>query len=108
MRTDVPVISDTPLSLCPARYPWPVKEVEAFRWHLPPKPWAGPRAKPYLSAWKFTAEDAAKLGALRPDPTTRELRLVAETPDEEAQLRRLSDTSALGGAAPGSGLKGKR
>lgn len=44
---------------------------EVFRWYLPPKPWAGPRAKPYLSSWHMDAAEAAKLGALRPDPTSR-------------------------------------
>jgi hypothetical protein len=87
-----------------------MKEVESFRWFLPPKAWDGPKAKPYLSAWTMTAEEAAKRGALRPDPSTRTVLLVPETPEEEAQLRRASDTSALGGPAPGSpsDLKGKR
>jgi hypothetical protein len=87
-----------------------MKEVEQFRWYLPPKPWAGPKAREYLSNWAMTAEEAAKHGAIRPDPSTRTVLKIAETPAEEAQLRRMDDTSALGGPAPGSpsDLKGKR
>lgn len=87
-----------------------MKTVEHYRWLLPAKPWSGPRAQPYLSAWPMSAEDAAKLGAIRPDLSTRTVIQIPETPEEEAELRRRTDTSALGGPAPGSpsDLKGKR
>jgi hypothetical protein len=77
-----------------------MKKVEVFKWYLPPRVGSGPRAKPYLSRWKMTAEDAAARGAIRPEPTSRELLAIAETPEEEKQLRRAGDTSALGGPAP--------
>ena len=60
-----------------------MKTVEVFRWYLPPRAGAGPRAKPYLSRWKMTAEEAAARGALRPEPATRELRDVPETAQEQ-------------------------
>lgn len=79
-----------------------MKTVEHFRWYLPPKPWAGPKALPYLSSWAMDAETAKRHGAIRPDPSTRTVLQVPETPEEEAQVRRAGDTSALGGPAPGS------
>lgn len=85
-----------------------MKTVEQFRWYLPPKPWAGPKAQPYLSAWAMDAETAKRYGAVRPDPSTRTVVEVPETPEEEAQLRRATDTSALGGPAPGSPNARKR
>jgi hypothetical protein len=72
-----------------------MKQVETYRWKLPPKPWNGPRAKPYISSWKMTREDAAKHGAIEPVLESREVLMVAETLEEEAELRRLSDTSAI-------------
>ena len=72
-----------------------MKRVETWRWWLPPKPWQGPRAKPYLSAYRMDREAAEKLGALRPEPGSREVVDVAETPEEEAELRRQRDTSAV-------------
>jgi hypothetical protein len=72
-----------------------MKQVEMFKWWLPPAPWAGPRAKPYLSSFLMTADDAAKRGAIRPEPGTRWVHMQAETPEEEAQVRRLTDTAAI-------------
>jgi hypothetical protein len=80
-----------------------MKQIEVSKWYLPPKPWAGPRAQPYLSSWVMSADDAAKHSAIRPEPSTRTLIQVPETPEEEAQLRRAGDTSHLGGPAPGIG-----
>lgn len=70
-----------------------MKEVEFHRYWLPPPPG---RKSPYLSSFVMTSEDAAKRGALRPEPSTRIVRQVAETPEEEAQQRKLSDTSKQG------------
>jgi hypothetical protein len=78
-----------------------MKQIEVHFWYLPPPPWT-PRAKPHLSRWKMTAEEAQRRGTLGPDPASRELLDVAETPEEEAELRRRTDTSVLGGPAPGS------
>lgn len=85
-----------------------MKTVEQFRWYLPPKQWAGPKARPYLSSWLMDADTARRYGALRPEPSTRTVIRGPETPEEEAQLRRAGDTSALGGPAPGSHNDGKR
>ncbi len=79
-----------------------MKTVEQYRWYLPPKPWAGPRALPYLSSWSMDSDTAKRHGAIRPDLSTRTVIQVPETPEEEAQLRRATDTSVLGGPAPGS------
>jgi hypothetical protein len=70
-----------------------MRQVEFFKWWLPP---AKPKGKPYLSSWEMDAEQAAQRGAIRPEPSTRIVRKMAETPEEEVQLRRLSDTSHLG------------
>jgi hypothetical protein len=48
----------------------PAKRV-VYRWYLPAKPWAGPRAKPYLSSWHMDEAEAAKHGALRPELGSR-------------------------------------
>lgn len=71
-----------------------MKQVEYFFWFLPN---ANPRGKPYLSRWKMSEEEAKARGATRPDPGSREVREVPETPEEEAELRRLTDTSVLSG-----------
>jgi hypothetical protein len=74
-----------------------MKQVETFQWKLPPKPWAGPRAKPYISSWKMTREEAAKHGAIEPVLESRDVQLVAETPEEAAEVRQQSDTSVWSG-----------
>ncbi|HYE40270.1 MAG TPA: hypothetical protein VEB23_10080 [Ramlibacter sp.] len=58
-----------------------MKQVEYFRWWLPPAPGSGPRAKRRLSSWKMDATEAARHGAIGPEPSTRELRLVPEPGD---------------------------
>lgn len=67
-----------------------MRQVEYHRWYLPGRT---PRSKPYLSSWKMTAEEAAQRGAIRPEPTSREVREIPETPEEEAQHRLRTDTS---------------
>lgn len=62
-----------------------MRPVEFFRWYLPPEPHRGPRAKPRLSSYAMSAEEAARVGALRPEPTSREVRLIPETPEESEQ-----------------------
>lgn len=71
-----------------------MKEVEYFKWFMPP-PASQPRAKPYLTRYRMTRDEAKVAGALREEPTSREVRHIAETADEDLQLRRLSDTSAM-------------
>ena len=70
-----------------------MKHVEFFRWYLPPPACAGPRARPRLSRWKMTAAVAAERGALLPEPMTREVRILAETPDE---MRRAGQCQSAG------------
>jgi hypothetical protein len=67
-----------------------MKQVEYHLWFLPGKT---PRSKPYLSRWKMTAEDAAKLGAIRPEPTSLEVRDVPETEDDRLELMRRTNTA---------------
>jgi hypothetical protein len=62
-----------------------MRAVEYFLWYLPPEPHRGPRAKPRLSTYKMSAEDAAKRGAIRPEPTSREVRMIPETREEIEQ-----------------------
>lgn len=69
-----------------------MKEVEYHHWYLPNK---NPRGKPYLSRWKMSAEDAAARGAIRPEPSSREVRMHAETDAEREEQRRLTDTAAF-------------
>ncbi len=76
-----------------------MREVEFFKWWLPPPPG---RKQPYLSSWVMTAQDAAQRGALRPEPSTRVVRQMAESPQEVRQVLELSDTSKHG-----SGWNGK-
>jgi hypothetical protein len=64
------------------------------RYWLPNK---NPRGKPYLSAWRMSPEDAKARGAIRPEPGTEMVIDVAETPEEEALLRRRTDTSKVSG-----------
>lgn len=54
--------------------------------------------KPYLSSWKMTKEEAEKIGAIKPEPSSREVRQIAETPEEV----RSQQTQAAGrdGARP--------
>lgn len=46
-------------------------EIELWNWWMPART---PRGKEYLSAWKMTAQDAKLRGAIRPEPSTREVR----------------------------------
>jgi hypothetical protein len=62
-----------------------MRETEFFLWWLPPEPHRGPRAKPRLSTYKMSAEEAAKRGALRAEPTSREVRMIPETREESEQ-----------------------
>lgn len=62
-----------------------VRPVEHFFWYLPPEPWKGPRAKPRLSTFKMDAEQAVKLGAIEPQLSSREVRMLPETPEEQHQ-----------------------
>jgi hypothetical protein len=71
-----------------------VKQVEQFRWYMPNP---NPRGKPYLTRHSMTRDEATKAGALHPEPTSRRVIDVAETPEEELQVRMRSDTSKLGG-----------
>lgn len=57
-----------------------MRELELFKFWMPPKPWE-PKAKPYLSRWHMSQEDAAKVGALEPDLTTRRVIQIDEKPD---------------------------
>ncbi|MBI5277965.1 MAG: hypothetical protein HY854_16065 [Burkholderiales bacterium] len=59
-----------------------MKQVEQFRWYMPP--WRK-GAKPHLSSWHMDAETAARMGALRPEPSTREVREIPETDEEMAR-----------------------
>ena len=72
-----------------------MNQVEFFKWWLPP-PLGKPRAKPYLSRWEMDADEAARRGAIRPEPSTRVVRQMAETPEEAIALRRLSETIRMG------------
>lgn len=74
-----------------------MKQVEQFKWYLPGRT---ARSKPYLSAWHMSAADAKARGAIAPEPTSREVIMVAETPEEERELRRRTDTSQLGNRRP--------
>jgi hypothetical protein len=62
-----------------------MRAVEYFRWYLPPEPHRGPRAKPRLSTYKMSREDAAKVGAVEPQLSSREVRMIAETREEKEQ-----------------------
>jgi hypothetical protein len=81
-----------------------MKQVEVFRWYLPNP---NPRGKPYLSRWHMTAVDAAKHGAIRPEPTSRKMMEVPDS-DEERRAAQMADASRIGGAAPGSANDLKR
>jgi len=70
-----------------------MKQIEVCLWWLPPKRWEGPSAKPYLSSWKMSAEEAAAHKAIRPDLTSRELRQLSGTKDKQRQLLQETDTS---------------
>lgn len=50
-----------------------MKEIELYKWWLPPKPWQRPKAQRYLSRNLMSAEDAAKVGAIEPDLSTRKV-----------------------------------
>ena len=74
-----------------------MRPVEFYRWYLLPPVHAGPRAKPRLSRWKMTAATAAERGALRPEPMTREVRMLAET-DEEIRRAGQCQSAGIDGA----------
>jgi hypothetical protein len=57
-----------------------MRRVEYALWYLPPR---SPRAKPYKSAWKMTAEEAAAKGAVGQVPGSVEIRLLPETDGEK-------------------------
>jgi len=59
-----------------------MRAVEYHRYWLPSL--GGKR--PHLSRWAMTAEDAAARGALRPEPGTREVRMLAETSAEASRM----------------------
>jgi hypothetical protein len=80
-----------------------MKQIEQFKWYLPAR---NPRGKPYISGWHMTAEEAAKRGALRPEPGTRMVIDVGETPDEIELVRLRTDTSPSA-AARAAALKKK-
>lgn len=58
-----------------------MKDVEVFTWLMPAPAWK-PKAKPYRSRWKMSADEAATYGAISPCPETREIRQILETPEE--------------------------
>jgi hypothetical protein len=62
-----------------------MRETEFFLWWLPAEPWKGPRAKPRLSTYKMSAEEAAKVGAIEPQLSSREVRMIPETREEIEQ-----------------------
>ena len=64
-----------------------MRTVEVARYYLPPRPGAGPRAKPYASAWKMNAAEAAALGAVGQVPGTAEIRQVPETEQERQRAQ---------------------
>jgi hypothetical protein len=65
-----------------------VKQVEFFRFWLPPNAW---NKKPYLSTYRMTVEEAAqRFPGAKPDPLTREVRNCPETP-EEALRKTMAD-----------------
>lgn len=66
-----------------------MREVELFFWMLPA---AGGGTRPYRSSWKMTREEAAQRGAIEPVQLSREVRLVPETPQEEREAMRRSET----------------
>lgn len=55
-------------------------------YYLPPRPGAGPRAKPYPSRYRMSPEEAAAAGALGQVPGTVELREIPETDEERASI----------------------
>lgn len=62
-----------------------MKEVEFFNFMLPPDAW---RKKPSPSRWKMTLEDAArKHPGATPILSSREVRELPETPEEEQQAK---------------------
>lgn len=77
-----------------------MRRVEYHRYWLPPRPGSGPRAKPYLSSWPMDAEAAAKLGAIRPEPSTREVRELPETEAERARSMAHYQGAGRDGAKP--------
>ena len=68
-----------------------MREVEHFKWWLPNP---NPRGRPYLSRWHMTKEDAEKRGAIAPEPHSRMVIMVPETPEERHQRMRETDTGA--------------
>lgn len=74
-----------------------MKSVEHHRYWLPPPAWK-PKGKPYLSRDLMDADQAAKRGALRPEPSTRQVIEVPETAAEMAT--RQSQGAGRDGAAP--------
>jgi len=77
-----------------------VHNVDYFRWFLPPRPGAGPRAKPYLSGFKMNAAEAAAVGALRPDPSSRELRELPDSPDKQQRTQTFYPSAGHDGVKP--------
>lgn len=51
-------------------------DIILHRWWMPART---PKGKPYLSRWAMSDEEAAKAGALRPEPSTREVRHVEDS-----------------------------
>lgn len=70
-----------------------MRTVEVARYFLPPRPGAGPRAKPYASRFRMTAEEAASRGAIGQVPGSAESREEPET-DEERQRTQVDYQSA--------------
>lgn len=73
-----------------------MKNERRARWWLPPKPWQGPRAKPYLATFEMSDEQAKAAGALRIEPNTERWIDVPETPEEEREILQRTDTSKAG------------
>lgn len=59
-----------------------MRQVPVSLYFLPPRQGSGPRAQPYRSSWKMTAEEAAALGTVGIVPNSTEIRSVPDTEEE--------------------------
>lgn len=57
-----------------------MKEAEFFRWWVP-SPWGGPKL--HLTRYRMTVQEAQqRFPGCKADPTSREVRMLPETPEE--------------------------
>lgn len=74
-----------------------MKEVTYALYWLPPR---NPRAKPYRSAWKMNAAEAAALGAIERVEASVEVREIPETDAEQLHAKMHYQSAGHDGVKP--------